>query len=384
MIILIGSDFSLEKLSGAPETVNSTAEALRERGHTVDIFWHDESLRLGPNLRRFFGLPNRQLKQTKAAFSRKIYDVAIISQPHCFKAFRWIKRRYPQTVCINRSHGWELRYHDAKNQYLYQDSIESSWKQFKRLIIFNLTRRHARLVCAEADGVMTLCTQCVDFIEKSHQTLPSNTVSIPPGVDESFKYTSSNPSFNDSNFKELKLVYAGQWLPVKGTHYVRKLIADLIKNDICFNIIFIVNNLAVKELENEFKDYDRTRIQIREWQNRNELNNIYNKSDAFVFTSLVEGFGKTVLEAMRSGLCPIGFDEGCLRDIGRDRINCLKSPVGDYDAFFRNICFAAENLQTVKSFGRQASIDTSNMSWDLSASRIEDFVENLKSSKTSS
>ena len=93
--------------------------ALGRRGHHVDYVLRDgRPYRLPhPTLSRFWELPQRQFRQVARQLASATYDGVIISQPYAYLIYERLAPRYPRTLFLNRTHGWEGRFDAAANRF---------------------------------------------------------------------------------------------------------------------------------------------------------------------------------------------------------------------------------------------------------------------------
>jgi glycosyltransferase involved in cell wall biosynthesis len=74
---------------------------------------------------------------------------------------------------------------------------------------------------------------------------------------------------------------------------------------------------------------------IEPW--RSDLNSFYKSFDLYLLSSNFEGWGRTVVEAMASGLPVVMTDVGLAGEMAKDGLNARVVPVGDSDRFFKAI-----------------------------------------------
>lgn len=110
---------------------------------------------------------------------------------------------------------------------------------------------------------------------------------------------------------------------------------------------------------------------------RAELVNLYNESDIFLFPSIEEGWGLTVIEAMASGCAVVGTNTGCLLEIGKDKYNCMKSNPKDVDSMVENVIEIMENDKLFFKLIQQGKETAKNLDWNKSLAQFEKAISFL-------
>lgn len=95
------------------------------------------------------------------------------------------------------------------------------------------------------------------------------------------------------------------------------------------------------------------------------LVDLYNIADVYVHTSILEGFGLTVLEAMACGLPIIAYKVADFDRIVKDAGYLLE--VGDVDGIKSALWFLLENCDIRKQLGESACLRSKNFSWSTTA-----------------
>lgn len=104
---------------------------------------------------------------------------------------------------------------------------------------------------------------------------------------------------------------------------------------------------------------------------KTELNNIYSKSDVFIFPSRNEGWGLTPLEAMACKCAVVGTNTGAVKEIGINGKNMLISKSQDIEGLASNlekIILCNKLLEDISLEGYKTAL---KFSWDKSVNKFE-------------
>jgi glycosyltransferase involved in cell wall biosynthesis len=115
------------------------------------------------------------------------------------------------------------------------------------------------------------------------------------------------------------------------------------------------------------------RVRFTERVSDDDLIDLYNTSSLFVFPSLREGFGLPVLEAMSCGVPTIGSNTTSLPEV-LGRIDASFDPTNT-ESIAKLMTAALTDLDFRKSLMLHAVSHASKFSWDLSARRALEFME---------
>lgn len=104
---------------------------------------------------------------------------------------------------------------------------------------------------------------------------------------------------------------------------------------------------------------------------QDELVKLYNSSDVFLFPSLEEGWGLTVIEAMASGCAVVGTNTGCLLEIGENKGNCMKSKPTDVDTMVENAEMIMKDKVLFETIVRNGKNSAKKLDWDKAVVQFE-------------
>lgn len=106
----------------------------------------------------------------------------------------------------------------------------------------------------------------------------------------------------------------------------------------------------------------------------NQLVNIYQQSDIFLFPAREEGWGLTVIEAMACGCAVAGTKAGALVEIGVDKENALISEPGKPERIRDNINTLISDRKLREYISHNAVIMVQDLSWEKSYKKFEQVL----------
>lgn len=104
---------------------------------------------------------------------------------------------------------------------------------------------------------------------------------------------------------------------------------------------------------------------------------IYNRSAIFICSSLYEGFGLPVAEAMGCGCAVVTTDCGGIKDFALHNKTALLSPPKDAENLAENICLLLEDTELRVNLAYAAQDKIKNFNWDNSCKKFEILINNL-------
>ena len=159
------------------------------------------------------------------------------------------------------------------------------------------------------------------------------------------------PARNLSNYtpNSITVVWAGRIVPIKNLEMLLDA-AVLIEKTRPGIKYLIAGDGELKEISQEHA----TKLKLKNVHflgYRTDLPEIFKESDIFVLTSLNEGFGRVLVEAMACGLAIIATNVGGVPEIIEDRVNGLLIPSGNPKLLAESIIKLAENREMRQKMG---------------------------------
>ncbi len=169
----------------------------------------------------------------------------------------------------------------------------------------------------------------------------------------------------------------GRFTKIKGYEYFVEA-ADILSAQKKDNIYFLLAGEGElgEKLKSEVREKKlEDRFFFLPWQ---EDARVFLRSlDIFVLTSLNEGMGKVVIEAMSAGLPVIGTDVGGVREIVEDEVTGYVVPAGDGRAVARKIDELCDKRDLLKEMGKRGYRRAEKFSIASMVSKIDNLYEVL-------
>ena len=260
----------------------------------------------------------------------------MVSQPYCWKAFRAIRRQFPQVALVNRTHGWEARGIERRNITPWEKP-GNIFKRFGRSISQSLMRGWCEKTLAESDLLITPSKRGREWICKEYPRFAEKVVSAPYGFDKN-QIPHPKPAKNSDR---VELVFAGQYMPVKGCRVLEEYLPGIAQIYPKTTLKMIVQVSAHPRIRERLGKYWGNRLKLLPWVNRDALFNELMQSDIFLAPSYFEGWCKTAMEAVMAGCHVVGFAEGFLAETQSSRVHVV--PVADAEGFSLQLKEVIEN-----------------------------------------
>ena len=163
------ADFSPEWNAGAAGSILAIGAELEGIGHSVRHCWKERTLTSGINFNvgQFLELPRIQLRQVKEEMLGTRPDVVVISQPFAYGVFESLAKKYPETLFLNLTHGWEHRNDIANRTFGWGDDF-SGIGGLKRRIAMAARARACRRTALALDGLLAPCSAEGRFVDRTY------------------------------------------------------------------------------------------------------------------------------------------------------------------------------------------------------------------------
>lgn len=328
--ILSLADVAEDPDSGAAGAEYQTIAALRALGHTVDPVWADtigRRIQHG-NLHYLFELPRRYEEIVAGRLSRGHYDVVHVNQPHGYRAARLVRKRWPSTVSIHRSHGFEPRVAEIVDAWSRKlgERERRGWRRAASSGIARLLDRHNAAIARWADGHLLCSTEDAEFLEGRFGVPRARIAVIPHAAPDSYLETAAPPMTAE---RLRRVLYVGQFAFVKAPMIVAAAMNRIVEARADASLEWIAARAHHERIVELLSPAARARLDLRDWMPQEELRARYDSAGVFLFPSFFEGTGKASIEAMSRGLCVVASNVGGMRDMIEDGRNGVLVAPGD-------------------------------------------------------
>lgn len=365
------------KVGGAQICVHNVAMKCAERGHESVIMTtaagRDPEGILGYNIIRLSPLYNRLLsrnlplvrhmfKRTLSAIQERYgFDLwqVTFGFPLGTSAIDFFKKN--NIPCVLRCTGEDLQMApDIKYGYRLNKNtdgaIKSGYKKFDGLIALGESMKKDYVSLGIPEDIISL---------------------IPNGVDCS-RFEAASRSLNIK--RELRiddscrvLLTVGRNHPKKGFALIPQIIKRILKRHRNFRWLVIgkeshkIKELARKQGVAEYVVASELNPEIGSGGSlqapSDRLVQYYKSADAFVFPTLIETFGKVVIEAMAAGLPVVTTDAAGVTDIIQDGVNGIKVKIGDAEAMADAVIRVLDDEALGRRLGAKAAADSKSYDW---------------------
>lgn len=180
-----------------------------------------------------------------------------------------------------------------------------------------------------------------------------------------------------------KLLYAGQLIEAKGVKTIIEALSILIHRKGFRNFSLDIAGGGSMDYIAELKELIDNKLQKHinfcGKLPREELRNLFQSHDVFIFSSIwEEPFGIVLLEAMASGMAVIGTGTGGSKEILVDGESALVYPPGDSEALANAILRLAEDERLRARLGKKAVEHIrANFDIQMTIDRVEEYLQEV-------
>lgn len=372
------SNFSADWNSGAAGSILAIGKALEDRGHTIQYRWKESNaFRIRhTTLNSLFVLPWSQYHEVKNVCLSSHPHVVIVSQPFAQQVFEKLAKKFPRTLFLNLTHGWEHR-HDISERIFHRRDDFRGPKAIKRRMAMAARARTCKSTALAMDGLLSPSSMDGHFVRRTYGVPLEKLLLMTYGLDTSL--FDELPERTGSS--GLRMLFFGQYVPRKGSIFLERLLPSLGREFGSAEITFIVAPDQTGRIEAAYRDAFGDRLHIFEWMDRRKMLKICSQNDVFLFPSMLEGFGKTFLEAMACGLCVVGYGEGGLPDVAAKDVEAYYCDPGDEKTFERMLRECMANPDRARNAGRSARSKALQYTWQRTAATLEGFCVNRLAQK---
>lgn len=370
MKILLSIHHNFDISSGAPGSTLMLGREYEKLGHTVYYYSMDQLPDWIPRKLHSLSFPWFTAAHINKLLNEDKIDVIDASTGDAWvweTVFKKLSKNLP--LLVTRSHGLEHAVHIETLEEARKKNIKLSWKYPIYHGGFRLWEVAKSLRCADIafflnhlDSQYAIQHLCVD---------PERAVVSPNGIPDSFLNLPCK-LLEDSYDKGMGIVQIGTYIPRKGVQYsvpaLNSILKRYPKSYVCFLGTCCTENLVYEDFEPEV----RSRVKVIPKFTHNDLPSLLKGYHIKILSSLSEGFGKVLLEAMACGLVPISTKTPGPLEIIQDEYNGLLISTSDSKAIEESVDKLISNKALFHKLRCNAYNSAQKYSWkNIAEKRIE-------------
>jgi len=315
--------------SGMPVANASISNAMRQLGSTVDHLYLDDYpaiLRRSSLRYPLFGAAT-VARVRRAEAQQGAYDVIQISGGDGYLAPLLRRDRAGRRrLVVARSHGLEHRYWQ---EFLREVEAGRLRTTLRHRLHFGALRLKQTELSIRAADVLNCHTQAdAAYVIGRGWKSPDQVLVLPGGIEPDWFWLAL-PSIE----RPRRLLFCGSWTWMKGAHVLPKVFDRLVSRDSRVSLTILGAGSDPATILESFHPAVRGRVAVRPPLPHASVLDEFRQHDLLIATSLFEGFGTAVLEAMAAGLPVVASAVGTAPEyIENGHSGYLVDP-GDVDGF---------------------------------------------------
>ena len=341
------------------------------RGHTIDYLCAEELRGPFKRLARFT-FPLLVLRRARAAVrAGRPYDLINVHEPSAVAVLAG-RRTVSGAVIVVTTHGVEQRGWKIRRDEARRNTDQIAWRT--RFIYPTTIQWQANFGLRRADHIFCLNQEDLEYLTTRFGRSRDDITRILPGVDPIYASAAAHRDYRRAS----RMVFAGSWLPRKGTHDLVASFATLRQRYPQLELHVLGSGVADEVVLSAFPLESRAAIQCVHAANDSAAAAAYADADIYVLPSSFEGTPLTLIEAMASGL-PIVTTATCgMRDVIRDGENGRLVPPYSPAAIVEALTALIEDAAQRERLGLTARNEVlTKYSWDQVAAPIWATYERL-------
>jgi glycosyltransferase involved in cell wall biosynthesis len=343
-------------------STSRTAEHLRRAGHSVEILTPSD---LPIDLPRLRPLVYPFLVFLRAPWR---YDV-VVFHSHAGWAFHALGRLWPRRRgcdgllrrTVTMFHGLEPLYHAAVRAELARRGQHLS-RRF-RLLNTVIVPRLLRLSCRRSDRVLCLNRTEAEYLLRNGWCESEALAVVANGVEADFFVEPSHVG------RGRTLLFLGQWLPAKGTHYLAEAFRVVVEARPDTTLVCLGTGAAADSVLADFDNGVRSRVRVVPQATRTDVLTELLRADAVLFPTLSEGFSGALIEAMATGRAIAATRAGAASELLQDDVNAVLVPYADATALAGAALRLLDDGGIRQKLGKAAAATARSYTWDRVSER---------------
>jgi glycosyltransferase involved in cell wall biosynthesis len=323
--ILLLSHSPDDENGGASRVYHMLAAELRERNHQVDLF-HLEAMGLPRHPRarlavQRLAMPRYLSRFGESQLARARYDVAMSSSGMAGPLFAQLRQRAHRPLLVNHLHGLSIYDHLAAAT---QDLLGyGPTGQLYKHVTGPLQDQWDQRGIDTADLTIVQNMRDLSWVRRNQPAGRSLTM-IPPALHPTLLAASDDVTPDAGRTREL--LWFASWEPRKGSHHLPAAFRQIRARHPDIRLTIGGTGKSTDELTAAFAPEDRASIDVLGRISLSEQIALYNRAAIFLFPSLSEGFGLSLLEAMCFGMAAVSGATGFAADFLQDGRNAMIAP----------------------------------------------------------
>lgn len=264
--------------------------------------------------------------------------------------------------------------HNTTKKVFLTDYPEETWiERFVRKITYFFLFHWESYISKKAIKIFAISDSTKKDIINRYEINEDKIKVIPDALNKTlFKSSKQKIIFNKN------LLFVGRLVPRKNIIDLIKIMRLLVDTDKGFilNLVGEGENTYVEKIKKEvFINNLQKNINFHGKVTDDKLNKLYESNNIFVFTSLVEGFGLVLLEAMSKGLPVVAYDIVGVRDVVINNTNGYLVKPFDYQDFVNKIMSLSKDKDSYQEMSKNALKRIDNFSWDTSVKVLDESLK---------
>ena len=257
---------------------------------------------------------------------------------------------------------------NEKRVFLTDYPGESIKERFIRKSIYFINYQWESFLCRKARRVFSVSPSLKEETVQQYKMNRHNITVITNGLDKRvFSKGTGQKKLNKD------LLYVGKISPRKNISDLIEILKLLTNSDPQFKLHIMGSGEKsylnkIRSMIHEYK-LD-SNVFFHPYRTDVELNTLYEKCSIFVTTSLVEGFGLVVLEAMSKGLPVVVYENLGVRDIIINKTNGYLIKRFDYQSFVNKILYLYKNKNIYNKMSDNAIKRVNDFRWGPSVKKL--------------
>lgn len=325
MKILFLSHSPNDPNGGASRVYHMLTDALRRRGHTVDLFHYEDFNpprgKVPERLTQRFALP-QLISRRASALALSTYDVIMSSSGMASPLFARLRTQSDRPALVNHLHGLAVFDHIANVTEAELGHLRLSWTY--RNVTGPMQVRWDTAGVYTADLTVVQNLRDLSTVEAILGDRPS-AVTIPLAVHPDL-LAASDTCTAPAARSAATLLWFASWGARKGAFYLPAAFRRVRERRGDATLIVGGTNRSEGDVRREFDARDREAVVVVPKVSITEQIALLNRSAVFLFPSLSEGFGLALLEAMCFGVAAVTSNTGLGGDFLTDGVDARVVP----------------------------------------------------------